>query len=286
MSRAGVANEAGSLHRRAVAAYLAVYGLLGQGIPAAGHQDRGPFPVGLEFETDEPTDDITCRLSDGSAMYVSAKRACGNDRDLRSTVLQWAAQALVLGENDLLVLAVAEPRGIVRHLGAALLKRHAGSPTYLAGEASAMEALRRLLAGKPEAVRDRVLSAARVLKIDAVDAGDSEFDLAAAMLEGTVVGPSYGAEAVRALSLSMHTQAGKASSSSAEDWVRVLRAADITVYSDRRGPRGAAVMERQAAVEGYRARLSEHLGCLDLSLLADDLPRLRIDTLAAACGSR
>ena len=193
---------------------------------------------------------------------------------------QWVAQVPVLGENDLLVLAVAEPRGVVKHLGAALLKWHSGSPTYLAGEASALEALRRLLAGKPEAVRDRVLNAARVLKVDAVDAGNPEFDLAAAMLEGSVVGPSYGAEAVRALSLSMHTQAGKASSSSAEDWVRVLQAAGITVYADRRGPRGAAVMERQAAVEGYRARLSGHYGYLDLSLLADDLPPLCIDTLA------
>ena len=277
-----MANEAGSLHRRGVAAYLAVHGLLGRGLPAAGHQGLGPFPVRLEFETDEPTDDITCRLSNGSAMYVSAKRACGDDRDLSSTVQQWAAQAPVLGENDLLVLAVAEPRGVVKHLGAALLKQHAGSPTYLAGEASALEALRRLLAGKSEAVRDRVLSAARVLKIDAVDAGDPEFDLAAAMLEGSVVAPPYGAEAVRALSLSMHTQAGIASSSGAEDWVRVLRAADITVYADRRGPRGAAIMGRQAAVEGYRARLSEHYGYLDLSLLADDLPPLRIDTLAGS----
>src|SRR5216683_5862862 len=125
-NRAGVANEAGSLHRRGVAAYMAVHGLLGRGLPAAGHQGWGPFPVRVEFETDEPTDDITCRLSDGSAMYVSAKRACGDDRDLRSTVQQWAAQAPVLGENDLLVLAVAEPHGVVKHLGAALLKRHAG----------------------------------------------------------------------------------------------------------------------------------------------------------------
>ena len=50
-------------------------------------------------------------------MYVSAKRVCGNDRDLMSTVLQWAAQAPVLGENDLLVLAVAEPRESVKHSG-------------------------------------------------------------------------------------------------------------------------------------------------------------------------
>ncbi len=31
-------------------------------------------------------DDIACRLSDGSAMYVSAKRACGDDRALKATV--------------------------------------------------------------------------------------------------------------------------------------------------------------------------------------------------------
>jgi hypothetical protein len=199
----------------------------------------------VEFETDQLTDDITCWLSDGSAMYVSAKRACGNDRHLKSTVEQWAAQAATLRENDLLLLAVAEPQGIVRYLGPALLKRHAGSPTYLADEARSLKELGRLLADEPEAVRDRVLSAARVLKVEAVDAGSPEFDLAAAMLEGTVVGPSFGAQAVRELSLSMHTQAGRAWASSIEDWVRVLRAPSMTVYADGRGPAGAVAMDHE-----------------------------------------
>jgi hypothetical protein len=236
--------------------------------------------VGLEFETDEPTDDITCRLSDGSAMYVSAKRACGVDRDLKSTVAQWVAQAPSLSEGGLLALAVAEPRGLVRHLGDALLKRQAGSPTYLAGEQDVLKALDQLLAPAQKEVRDRVLGAARVLKVDAADAGSPEFDLAAAMLEGSVVDPGDGARAVRALSLSMHTQAGRASSTSAGDWVRVLREAGIRVYADHRGPRGAAVMARQVAVEEYRAKLAGRRGYLDLSLLADDLPPLRVDALA------
>ena len=279
-NRAGVANEAGSVHRRGVAAYLAVHGLLGRGLATAGHSSGGPFPVRIDFETDEPTDDIACRLSDGSAMYVSAKRACGDDRALKATVAQWTAQALTLGENDLIVLAVAEPRGVVRHLGAALLKWQTGSPTYLAGERKALNVLDRLLAGHPVVLRDRVLRAARVVKVNAVDAGSSEFDLAVAMLEGTVVRAGFGDRAVNELSLSMHTQAGRAWSSSIEDWVAVLRAASIPVFLDGRGPEGAVVAERQAAVEEHRARLAQSHGWLGFSLLADDVPPLHVGSLA------
>jgi len=206
---------------------------------------------------------------------------CGNDRHLKSTVEQWAAQAATLRENDLLLLAVAEPQGVVKHLGPALRKLPTVPPTYLAEETRALQKLRRLLWDKPEEVRDRVLNAARILKVDAVDAGSPEFDLAAAMLEGTVVGPSFGPHAMRALSQSMHTQAGTASASTIDDWVRVLRAASVTVYADRRGPAGAVVRERQAALEEHSERLGRLCGHLDLSLLADDLPPLYVDTLAS-----
>lgn len=280
-NRAGVANEAGSVHRRGVAAYLAVYGLLGQGVSAAGFPDGGPFPVRIDFETDEPTDDIACGLSDGSAMFVSAKRVCGDDRALKATVTQWVAQALTLGENDLVVLAVAEPRGVVRHLGAALLRWQAGSSTYLADELKALDAVERLLAGHPVVIRERVLSCARVIKVDAVGAGRPEFDLVAAMLEGTMVRSGFGASAVRELSLSMHTQAGRAWRSTIEDWVDVLRAARIPVFLDGGGPLGAVVAERQTAVEEHRARLAESYGRLAFSLLADDVPPLHVGSLAA-----
>jgi hypothetical protein len=230
----------------------------------------------LEFETDQPTDDITCRLSDGSAMYISAKRTCGADHQLRSTTRQWAAQVPSLGPDDLLVLAVAEPKGLVKHLGAALEKWRTGSPTYMADEEKALQSLREMI---PAPLRERVLRAARVLKIEAVDAGNPEFDLAGALLEGTVIAPGFGAKALRALSLSMHTQAGRALSSRTEDWVCVLRSAGVTVYANGKGPLGAAVMARQVALEDYRATVGEHSGFLELSLLADDLPPLRVDGL-------
>jgi hypothetical protein len=279
-SRAGVAGEAGSLHRRGVAAYLAAFGLLGRGLPAAGHSEGGPFPVRLEFETDQPTDDLTCHLSDGSAIHISAKRTCGNDRHLRDTVEQWAAQVPQMGDDDLLALAVAEPTGVVKSLGQALLKRHAGSPALLADEQLALEALDNLLRRKSADVQSRIFGSARILYINSVQAGDRDFDLAAAMLEGTVVGVLDGPRAVRALSLSMHTQAGKAWASGIADWVHVLRDDDVTVFADRRGPAGAAEMERQAALEEYRAMLGSQRGYLDLSLLADDLPPIHVDGLA------
>jgi hypothetical protein len=209
-------------------------------------------------------------------MYISAKRTCGVDDQLRSTARQWVAQVPSLGADDLLVLAVAEPTGLVKHLEAALLKWRTGSPTYLAGEEEALRSLSELL---PATVRDRVLRAARVLKVEAVDAGDPEFDLAVALLEGSVVAPGFGTEAVRALSLSMHTQAGTALSSRIDDWVCVLRAAGVTVYADGKGPRGAAVMARQVALEAYQTGLGERSGYLDLSLLAEDLPPLRVEGL-------
>jgi hypothetical protein len=125
---------------------LAAHGLASRGLSAADHATDGPFPMRLEFETDQPTDDINCLLSDGSRMYVSAKRTCGNDQHLRNTVQQWVGQAATLNDGDQLVLAIAQPKGIVRDLGNALRRRRAGSPVYLANEEKALKVLERLLA--------------------------------------------------------------------------------------------------------------------------------------------
>lgn len=279
-SRAGQAPEAGSVHRRGVAAFLAAAGLAGRGLPCAGHSVDGPFPTRLEFETDQPTDDIGCHMSDGSRMYLSAKRACGNDKYLKGTVEQWAAQAGMLNDGDRLVLATAEPRGIVRALGAALSRRRQGLENYSATERPALEVLIGLLAGRSQAVRDRVLDAAYVLKIDASEAGCPEFDLAAERLEGTIVSAGDGARSITVLSVAMHTEAGKAFASGIDDWIEVLQAAGIEVYADGQGPPGAAARARQSALEAHRAGLAGQDGVVDLSLLADDLTPLMVPGLA------
>src|SRR4051794_22760005 len=70
----GVGNEAGSVHRRGVAMLLAVYGLVGRELPAV-EGAAGPVPDRLEFETDQPTDDLTCVAKNGVRMLISAKRS-------------------------------------------------------------------------------------------------------------------------------------------------------------------------------------------------------------------
>lgn len=279
-SRAGQGNEAGSVHRRGVAAYLAAHGLASQGLSAAGHAVNGPSPIRLEFETDQPTDDITCILSDGSRLFVSAKRACGNDRHLKNTVEQWVAQAATLNDGDRLVLATAEPKGIVKYLGAALLRRRIDSPIYPPQEKAALQVLEGLLSSEPEIVRERVLDAACVLKIDATEAGRSEFDVAAALIENTIVPHHDGPRSIRALSEAMHTEAGKAFASGVDDWVKVLLAANVEVYADGQGPAAAVVRARQTALDAYQAHLGRYDGVVDLSLLADDLPPLIVQDMA------
>src|SRR5579863_4828358 len=123
MSAGGRANEAGSLHRSGVAAYLAAHGLAGRGVEAADYPANGPAPVELSLETGDEVDDVRCVLADGTVLWLQAKRACGNDRHLTATVRQWARQAGELRRGDRFGLATAEPKGDVKFLGAAL-RRH------------------------------------------------------------------------------------------------------------------------------------------------------------------
>jgi hypothetical protein len=119
----GQANEAGSLHRAGVAAYLAAHGLAGAAVEAAGYAEGGPHPVSVALESGDAVDDIRCGLSDGTLLFAQAKRECGLDRQFRSTVAQWAAQVPTLREGDRIALAAGRVKGMIRALGPALARR-------------------------------------------------------------------------------------------------------------------------------------------------------------------
>jgi hypothetical protein len=85
-SRSGQANEAGSVHRRGVAVYLAAHGLASRPVAGADPGPGNPTPVGLAFETAHATDDLLCTLSDQTRLFISAKRTCGDDAELRDTI--------------------------------------------------------------------------------------------------------------------------------------------------------------------------------------------------------
>jgi hypothetical protein len=202
-SRGGKANEAGSLYRSGVAAYLAAHGLVGRGVEAAGYPEGGPAPVSLSFETGDAVDDIRCGLADGTTLWLQAKRACGADAQLRATAAQWVGQVGSLLEGDKIGLATAKPKGPVRSLGAALDRRRRPPPVagpFPPGETTALAVLRGMLpAGTPPQTADQVMDAAIVMTVAASSADDEGFRSVAYLLDGTVVPAGSGTTAIAAL---------------------------------------------------------------------------------------
>src|SRR5690349_12178464 len=125
MSRAGQADAVGGVFRAVAATYLAVHALreqpvAGLAVPNDVHATR------LDFETDDPTDDLVATMSDGSRCFISAKRAIGNDRHLKSTVEGWVAQMTTVHGADVLVVAAEQLKGPIKDLPEALLRRRDG----------------------------------------------------------------------------------------------------------------------------------------------------------------
>ncbi|RQW98155.1 hypothetical protein DLJ59_27755 [Micromonospora inaquosa] len=279
----GVGNERGAAHRRGLAVLLAARGLAS--FPLTLHDGSKFTPNRLQFESDQPTDDVICTATSGARMYVSAKRKCGDDdQNVGKTVRQWVAQAVSLRGGDVLALATSRLNGVMEHIRDALKRHHqypdAASPV---DEAAALRALSTRIAAATTdpTLQTQVLNAAFVLVNESVEAGDEGFEFAAALLEGGVVGVGEGFAAAQALSAAFGIQASKAAASSLSDWVQILRAAKLTFHADRRGPAGAAEHARQLAIEGYRDRLAGQLGRVDLALLAEDVPPLTVAGLPA-----
>lgn len=273
-SAGGRANEAGSVFRAGVAAYLAVHGLAGRGVEAAGYPESGPAPVRLSFESGEAVDDIRCELTDGTVLRFQAKRVCGDDRNLAAAVTQWIGQIDDLRPGDMLGLATAEPKGPVRVLGQALERRRRSVPgPYTPGESKALAVVRKQMpAGTSDEVADKVLDAALVMTVTVSSPRDEGFRSAAFLLDGTIVAPGSGSAAVRALQAAFWTQARAGTGSDLDDWLQILAEANLQVFADIEGPAGARRRAELDAVAAHRARLASRDGILEYSLLADDLP--------------
>jgi hypothetical protein len=277
----GQANEAGSLHRAGVAAYLAAHGLAGAAVEAAGYVEGGPYPVSVTLESGDAVDDIRCELSDETRLFSQAKRECGLDHQFRSTVTQWAAQVQALRVGDRLALATGKPKGKVRALGPALARRrnpHAAGPSQAEREALAA-LLDTLPAGLAGQAHERLLDAAVVMEVSAETPVDGGFREAARLLEGVIVPAGQGSRAMQALQRAFHEQAALRSGSGLDDWLRVLADAGLVVLSDPDGPIGARRRALLDAMARYRARLAEQAGLLSLSALAEDLPPLQVEGL-------
>jgi hypothetical protein len=274
LSRAGQAGEIGSVFRCAVATHLAVHGLRSRLVTGLD-LPSGVDPIRLDFETNDPTDDIRATFSDGRRAYVSAKRKVTRGRPLVETVTDWVAQVATLGPDDLLVIAGEEFAGPVRNLDRVLRRHRAGLPMETSDERDALSALTDLL---PEEMCDLVLERARVLHLPDSTGIAASRDLLAALMD-FVVADAQGQRAVSTLSDLFHRQAGDALGSGIDDWVVALQNAGLTVIADRGGPAGMRMAARLSAISDYSGRLKADAGRIDLSLLAEDLPLVIVDNL-------
>ncbi|MEU0445603.1 NACHT domain-containing protein [Streptomyces tendae] len=235
----------------------------------------GVWPVRLDFETSDPTDDIRVIFSDGRRAYVSAKRKIDRGRPLEETLAGWVGQVPTLGPVDLLVIAGEELVGPVKNLDRALRRHRAGLRMETGDESRALALLTDRL---PSRIRGLVLDRARVLHLPGSTGPAPHRDLLAALMD-LVVADERGHRAVSALTDFFHRQAGEALGSSAEDWVAALTASGVTVLPDHGGPVAMRLAARRNAVDAYSSRLTAEAGRIDLSLLADDLSLLVVDDL-------
>lgn len=234
----------------------------------------------LEFETGEATDDLTCRMLTGQSAFISAKRTTGKDKAFRDTVDSWVRQAGQMADGDLLVLATSELKGAVKGLPEALERRRRGLPGGSStSETTAMEVLEDRLANTEQSTRQRVLDAARILLVPASSTGLLDQVALAGQLEGTLVAFKDGERTLDRLAKAFHDQAAAAGGSDLDEWVRIIRAAGIEVYSDLTGPLGARIAARQDSLERYLHALRDAVGVVNLTLLADDLPDLRVNDM-------
>jgi hypothetical protein len=281
-SRGGQANEAGSLHRSGIAAYLAAHGLASRGVEAAGYPESGPAPVALAFETGEAVDDIRCELANETVLRLQAKRACGANEHLKATVSQWAQQVDGLQPGDMIGLATAEPEGPVKDLGSALDRCRRPVPgSFTPGEDRALAAVRaRLPTGTSTQTAERVLGAAIVMTVAVSSRRDQGFRSVANLLDGTVVPAGSGSKAIAALQRAFQEQAAAGTGSGLDEWLQILTEAGLNVIPDADGAAGQRRRAELDAIAAHRERLASRDGILEYSLLAEDLPPMRYKPLA------
>ena len=240
--------------------------------------------MALSFETGDAVDDVRCDMSDRTVLRLQAKRKCGNDKHLASTVAQWARQLPSLGPGDRVGLATAEPQGPVRHLAAALARHGRAVPgPFTSDEQDALAAVAdKLPSEMPAEARSRLLDSAAVMCVAVGSPRDAGFGSAANLLDGTVVPAGSGTKAVKALRDAFHEQAASGTGSCLDDWLQILADAGLQVYADAEGPAGPRRRAELDAVAAYRARLAARNGILTYSLLADDLPPMTYWPLASS----
>ncbi|MER7404294.1 NACHT domain-containing protein [Streptomyces sp. NPDC000070] len=278
----GRANELGSLHRSGFAALLASYGLRGIALPYFDEENGRAFVKALQFETADHVDDVCCVMTDGTKALFQAKRSCGADTHLTSTVEQWVSQADHIEEGMRICLVVREMKGVVKDLPEALRTYRSAYPGISTKKNSdAINAIRKRFPENLSPEKERaILSSAYVIRSAADRFGDIEFNLAVALLDGAVVSEGSGVAAVELLQRKFQERAGSGLGSDISDWVAWLRNSGVDPLEDAHPSPAAREAAKQREVASFLGNLKNRAGVLHFAVLAEDVPPLEVERLA------
>lgn len=280
--RGGQANEAGSVYRRGVAGIISTHGLLSKGIAALGLPDAGPSPVSIAFETTDAVDDIVIELSNGTHVYMQAKRIYGDDSTFESAALQLTAMLDDLQEGDRLVVVSASAKGDVKELPEALRVQRADG-VLKSTHQKALDALAKRAVLPRGSVRfERLCAVLYAWHVSADSSQDAGYQLGAALLDNTVVETPHGAAAFGALLARLHSDAGSASRSRTADWWTWLNDARLPLIGTPNGSAAQRLTAEHDALDGYRRRLAERKDVVEFALISDDHPPLRVPKMLSS----
>lgn len=257
----GASNEAGGEHRAGLAAYLAAMGLTGRSMTEA---DSGKVPTALDFETDDPVDDLRCVMADGSRWYIQAKLTGKLGKPFDGTMRQWAKQPLA--DGDELVMGVAVLSKTLEAAQAVL--EYDRTSRGVNPNAHARQQLKTVLdvAGSIDAALPKsILAHGRFFRCDTGD-GAAERSIASAWLEA-ITGAGHGTAAFDALVRRFQQAGRRQEHTDVADWVTALDAAGYPVTGSRDGTSAQRHALQRQTMNAYRSELTARTDRLDLSTL-------------------
>ncbi|MFE2063603.1 NACHT domain-containing protein [Streptomyces sp. NPDC059467] len=235
----------------------------------------------MQFETEDAVDDIRCNMTDGSYVVIQAKRTCGNDKHLVATVDQWVRQLSSLGDGDRVAIVVRNPKGPIKHLKEALDNNRADFPRLPTQQMT--QALDAISAQMPVSIgsgdKDKLLKRAYCIEARAEKEGDSQFDIAVALLDGVVVERGFGVVAVKILQRNFQEGAATGVGSTVKDWILWFQDGGLQPRSNANGSPGQQQAAEVAARSEFLNETKQLADKLQYSLLAEDLPVLEVPDL-------
>ncbi|MFF0484989.1 NACHT domain-containing protein [Streptomyces sp. NPDC004435] len=270
----GASNEAGASHRSGIAALIAVYGLLEEGVPWLRSD---AVPVKLRMEADLHVDDIVVDLADGTTAFIQAKLS-PTPAAFNATVDQWcrAVASRECREGDELLFVVTRTDGPLTRTAQALTTHQSGA-SLTTPAVRRLDALRNLAAGHglDHAGTEQLLAAAKVIALDARDNGPDEA-LGAACLNAAVVTAGHGRTAFRAMKAAARSQAEQRTASHVTQWRTWLADAMLPLVADEAGTRAARLQARDQALTQYRENWAAGQDTLPLADLGRGLTSMTV----------